>query len=86
MNPHSQIISLKVIPHASRNEVIGWMADGKLKVKVQAPAEGSRANAAVIQLLAKEFGLAEQAISLQSGLKSPYKQVLIQGQVIIKNK
>jgi uncharacterized protein (TIGR00251 family) len=70
--------SLQVIPNASRNQVLGCV-DGILKLKVQAPAEDGRANRAVIELLAKHFGVPRRAIRLLSGEKSREKRVYIEG-------
>ncbi|MDR0728217.1 MAG: DUF167 domain-containing protein [Puniceicoccales bacterium] len=70
--------SLQVIPNASRNQVLSG-AGGMLKLKVQAPPEEGRANRAVIELLAKHFGVPKRAIRLLSGEKSREKRVSIEG-------
>ena len=43
-------IRLKVVPGANRSEVVGPLGD-RLKVRVAAPAEGGKANRAVVRLL-----------------------------------
>jgi hypothetical protein len=43
------------------------MADGRLKVRVAAPAEAGRANAAVLELLARELGVSARDVALVSG-------------------
>jgi len=75
--PNSEI-TIRVIPNASRNEIVG-MLEGALKIKVQAPPEGGRANKCVIQVLSKELDLPKRAVSILSGEKSRIKRVLLKG-------
>ncbi|MDR0740860.1 MAG: DUF167 domain-containing protein [Puniceicoccales bacterium] len=63
---------LKVIPNASRSEII-TEKNGNLKVKVQAPPEDGRANKAVIQLLAQHFKIPKNHIKIIAGEKSHQK-------------
>jgi uncharacterized protein (TIGR00251 family) len=65
-------ICLKVVPGASRDEITGWLGD-RLKVRVRAPAEHGKANAAVIRLLATSLGVPRHALSMVTGAASPYK-------------
>jgi uncharacterized protein (TIGR00251 family) len=58
---------VRVSPGASRTEVAGRMADGRLKVRVAAPAEDGRANAALIKLLARELGVDARDVTLVAG-------------------
>jgi uncharacterized protein (TIGR00251 family) len=64
--------NLKVIPNASRTEIIA-KENGDLKIKVQAPPEDGRANKAVIQLLAKHFNVPKNRIKIIAGEKSQQK-------------
>ena len=81
MSQKEQIITLHVIPKASRNEIVGWVnrADGgkALKVKVTAPPEDGKANEAVIALLAKFWDCPRRDISLESGATSRHKTIKI---------
>ena len=76
-------LRLKVAPKAKRNEIGGWLDEpdgGKaLKVAVTAAPEDGKANAAVIALLAKEWGVAKSAISVVSGATDRRKLVEIRG-------
>jgi uncharacterized protein (TIGR00251 family) len=67
-------LSIKVIPGASRNEVCGWLGD-RLKVRVNAPAEDGKANAAVVRLLAKHFNVPRKTVGIHSGHTSPLKEI-----------
>lgn len=51
------VVTVKVIPRASKSEVVGEMADGALKVKVAAVPEGGAANAELCRVLAAHFGV-----------------------------
>jgi uncharacterized protein (TIGR00251 family) len=72
------VLGLKVIPNASRDEIVGWLGDA-LKVKVQAPALDGRANAALTEFLADQLGLPRRAVVLVRGDKSRQKVVRIDG-------
>jgi len=69
-------LMLKVVPGASRDEISGWLGD-RLKVRVRAPAESGRANAAVISLVASQLALPKHAVRLVAGGTSPRKSLEI---------
>jgi uncharacterized protein (TIGR00251 family) len=71
-------IDVKVIPRASRSEIAGKMADGALKVKVAAPPEKGRANAAVRELLARHYGVPASRVRIVSGAASSRKRVRVE--------
>jgi uncharacterized protein (TIGR00251 family) len=71
-------LQLKVVPGASRPGVVGWLGEA-LKVRVAAPPEGGKANAAVVELLARSLGLRADAVRIVSGHGSPRKTVAIDG-------
>ena len=72
-------LRLRVTPHASANAIVGWLGDTReeLSLKVTAVAEGGKANAAVIQLLARELKIPKSAVSIQRGETSRHKLVAI---------
>lgn len=72
-------LRLRVVPNASKAEVVGWMDDDCLKVKVTAPPEGGRANLEVCALLAKVAGLSKRDVRLVRGEKSRLKEVILVG-------
>lgn len=74
----SLIFTLRVIPRASRSEIVGEM-DGNLKVKISAPPVDGAANAEVIKLVAKAFGVNRSAVSIISGETSKTKRVSVLG-------
>jgi uncharacterized protein (TIGR00251 family) len=65
-------LQIKVIPSSSKDRVVGWLQD-TLKVKVMAPADKGKANAAVIRVIEKSLGLAKGSVQIESGLSSSRK-------------
>ena len=72
------LLSLRVQPRASRNEIVGTLG-GELKVKVTAPPVDSAANEAVLRLLAEKLGCPRHAVQLVRGATARRKQVHIAG-------
>lgn len=71
-------LAIKVVPGSSRDGVAGWLED-TLKVRVSAPPERGRANAAVEALLGEALGLPKGAVRVVAGAASPRKVVEIAG-------
>lgn len=71
-------ISVRVIPNAGRDEIVGWQ-DGVLKIKLQAVPEDGRANKALCTLLARELGCHKRDVRIVSGEKSRNKVVEVEG-------
>ena len=71
-------LKVKVVPGASRTEVVGWLG-AALKVRVAAPPEGGKANREVVELLAARVGLPLAAVSVVSGQSSPAKVLAFRG-------
>lgn len=77
------MVKLRVTPRASRNEVGGAWEDPdtgpRLVVRVTAPPDAGKANAAVIAALAKAFGVSKSAVTLARGSTSRLKTVTLTG-------
>jgi len=56
-------LNIKVTPSAPRSEIFNQLADGTLKVRLQAPPENGKANKALAKLLQKEFNADVEIIS-----------------------
>jgi hypothetical protein len=69
-------LTVKVVPGASRTRVAGVWGTA-LKLAVSAPAEGGRANAAVIELLAGALGVGKRDVSIIRGRTGPLKTVVV---------
>ena len=57
--------NIRVTPHSKQNKVVE--NDGVLRVYTNAAPEKGKANAAVIELLAKHFGVAKSQIKIVRG-------------------
>ena len=69
----------RVQPGAKRTGLVGWMADGTLKLSVSAPPEGGRANRAVVELIAATLGVREAAVRVVRGHAARTKTVEVDG-------
>lgn len=76
-------VRLKVAPRASRNRVEGLAAEADggvaLKVSVTAAPEGGKANAAVIRLLAAEWGVPRSTVEVVLGAADRRKVLRVAG-------
>ncbi|MEQ8355015.1 MAG: DUF167 domain-containing protein [Kiloniellaceae bacterium] len=77
------LVDIRLQPGASRARIDGLAAldDGQtvLKVRVTAPPEGGKANAALIRLLAKAWKQPKSALSLVSGQSDRRKTLALRG-------
>ncbi|QQS31976.1 MAG: YggU family protein [Acidobacteriota bacterium] len=71
-------INVRVVPRASRSEVVG-MQDGVLRVRIAAPPVDGAANEELIRVLAKHFSTRKSSIEIVSGETSKNKIVRITG-------
>ncbi len=77
-HPTSCTLAIKAIPNAPRSEIVGWLGEA-LKVKVHAPPVEGKANEALCEFLAEEFGLPRRAVSVLRGDTSRQKVVRLEG-------
>jgi uncharacterized protein (TIGR00251 family) len=71
-------LRVKVVPGSSREGIAGWLGDS-LKVRVQAPAERGKANAAVERIVAEALGVPETCARIVMGRGSARKLIEISG-------
>jgi len=71
-------LRIKVVPGSSRSRVDGWLGD-TLKVRVTAPAERGKANAAVEAVIAEALGVSIACARVVAGTTSPRKIVEVVG-------
>jgi uncharacterized protein (TIGR00251 family) len=69
-------LDILVQPRASRAK-IGPMHDGRLKIAVTAPPVDGEANAAVIELFAKQLGIPRSSVEIVAGASSRRKTIKI---------
>ena len=74
---------LRVTPRAGQSRVEGVRIDAtgqpRLAVRVKAPAEGGKANAELIRLLARRWRLPASDLVLKSGHGARHKVLLVRG-------
>ena len=76
-------LAVKVTPRAAKVGVQGVAVEGArayLAVRVAAPADSGKANAATLKLLARHCGVAASALSLVSGASSRRKLLDVHGE------
>ncbi|MCE5192082.1 MAG: DUF167 domain-containing protein [Actinomycetia bacterium] len=72
------VLRVYATPKAGADEIVGWR-DGELLVRVTAPPEDGKANAAVCKLLAKALGVPKSAVRVTRGDTSRHKTVEAEG-------
>ena len=68
--------SVRVTPRASKSEIVG-KHDGALKVRICSPPVDGAANAELIRLFAKHFGILKSDIDICGGETSKNKRIKI---------
>lgn len=61
------LLSIRVQPRASRDEIVGPHGDEALKVRITAPPVDGKANAHLVRFLAKAFGVPRSRVTLLAG-------------------
>lgn len=67
-------LHLKVKP-GSRVDQLFYHEAGQLNAKIKAPAQDGKANAYLIEFLAKQLGIPKSGITIVAGFKNPYKRI-----------
>ena len=71
-------LPIKVAPSSPRDGIAGWLGDA-LKVRVRAPAERGRANAAAERVVAGALGIPEARVRIVAGRTSRLKMIDVSG-------
>ena len=71
-------IAIRVLPGASKNEVVG-LTDGTWKVRLTAPPIDGRANLALVEFLAERLHVSRSQVVLIKGNTSRNKIVAVYG-------
>jgi uncharacterized protein (TIGR00251 family) len=73
------ILPVRVTPRGGRDCLLPFEpGDAFIRLKVSAPPEDGKANAAVIRLLAEVLGLPKSRVAVSRGEKSREKQIRVQ--------
>ena len=68
---------IKVLPRSSKNEIVGELPDGTLKIKLKAPPVDGEANTELIKFLSKQWKIPKSKIKILKGKTSKTKLVQI---------
>ena len=60
-------ISVRISPHASRNEIAGFDGRDVLKIRIAAPPVDGKANRLLVKFLAKQLKISRNGIRIVSG-------------------
>lgn len=71
------IFPVRVQPQAKQTKIVGILEDGSLKVAISAPPADNKANEMLCKLLAQEFNVKKEQVSVKSGASSRYKLIMI---------
>lgn len=74
-------LSIRVIPNAPRNQIVGRLGSD-IKVKIHAPPLDGRANDELCQFLAEQLDVPRRAVTLVRGETSRQKTVRVEGLTI----
>ena len=72
------LLDVRVQPRASRTEFAGLMGD-RLRIRLNAPPVDGRANAALVEFVAAQCGLARTRVTLERGQAGRDKQLRLHG-------
>lgn len=81
LHPDGVILPVRAQPGAKKNAITGEH-DGALKVAVTQAPEKGKANKALVEVVAKAFGIKKSQVSLVSGETSQRKKFLLKGETI----
>jgi uncharacterized protein (TIGR00251 family) len=76
--------SVSVTPRSSKDAVVGWTREGRLKILVKAAPVDDAANRQLIKLLSKCLDVSKSDVSISSGLRSRSKRIITPG--VCKNR
>jgi hypothetical protein len=70
------VFAVKVVPNASRDEIVGLLGTA-LKVKTTAPPADGKANRALCELIAQQLGVANRNVSVVAGHSRAEKRIAV---------
>ncbi len=79
MNNQSAVLQIRVQPNAQKNQVVGILSDGRIKIKIQAPPLEGKANKALFRYLNQILDVPESQMELVRGETARDKVIRIEG-------
>jgi len=71
--------AVRLMPRGGMDRVDGVSDDGVLQARVEAPAVGGAANAALVHLLAEELDVSRSSVQLVAGATGRHKLIIVDG-------
>ncbi len=71
------IIKAKIQANSKKNEIVGNLPDGTVKIKIAAPAIEGRANIKLIKFLSKKYHVPKSQIQILHGENNKIKLIKI---------
>ncbi len=71
------LISIRLQPKASCDEVVGITEDGNLKIRLTSPPVDGKANEALLKFLSKLLKVPKSKLEITKGLKSRSKTIKV---------
>lgn len=78
VTPDGILLAVRVTPRAARSVFAGATPE-QFAVRLAAPPVDGAANAALVELVAKSFGVSRRAVALVSGDTSRHKRLSVRG-------
>jgi uncharacterized protein (TIGR00251 family) len=69
--------AVRLVPRASRSEVIGWSDTGQLRVRITAAPVEEAANRQLVEFLSKILDVRRSDVTIASGLHSRTKRLVV---------
>ena len=60
-------LAVRVTPRASRNEVVEFLNDGTIKIRIAAPPSDNEANETLIEFLSEILGIPKSRLDIVAG-------------------
>ncbi|MFC5412337.1 DUF167 domain-containing protein [Larkinella bovis] len=73
------VLHIKVKPGSKVDKLL-YDAAGQLNAKIKAPAQDGKANAYLVDYLARQFGVPKSCIEIVSGFTNPHKKLEIKAE------
>ncbi|MFA6132125.1 MAG: DUF167 domain-containing protein [Patescibacteria group bacterium] len=69
------ILTVHASPNAKKTEIVGWLDDNTVKIKIAAPPREGKANEELIRFLAEYYKKPKTAIKIVRGATTKIKQI-----------
>jgi hypothetical protein len=76
---HGAALAVRVTPRASRNQIVGILNDGTIKVHIAAPPVDDQANHKLIEFLAEVLDVPKSSLDIVAGATGRDKLVAVLG-------